>query len=112
MNIYDGCLSNNTILTSIDNKPFYEILENFQQKILNRGQKVVFVDCCGSLTSKARAVIYQNKIPEIMQKYEHRFVKINNKWIRNSLLGYCDICGGYEEFVYQVKAKPVFNVQN
>lgn len=37
--------------------------------------------------------------PEIMQNYKHRYVKINGKWTRNSLLGYCDCCGMYTELI-------------
>ncbi len=99
MNIYDGCESNKEIIYGFTSLDFYNKLEKRQNEILSQGKKVVFVESNTSVHSGARVVIYSDKIPEIMQNYKHRYVKINGKWTRNSLLGYCDCCGKYTELV-------------
>ena len=99
MNLYDGCESNNEIIYSFTSLDFYDKLEKRQNEILSQGKKVVFVESNTSVHSGARVVIYSDKIPEIMQNYKHRYVKINGKWTRNSLLGYCDCCGKYTELI-------------
>lgn len=99
MNIYDGCESNKEIIYGFTSLDFYNKLEKRQNEILSQGKKVVFVESNTSVHSGARVVIYSDKIPEIMQNYKHRYVKINGKWTRNSLLGYCDCCGKYTELI-------------
>ena len=99
MNLYDGCESNKEIIYSFASLDFYDKLEKRQNEILSQGKKVVFVESNTSVCSGARVVIYSDKIPEIMQNYKHRYVKINGKWTRNSLLGYCDCCGKYTELI-------------
>lgn len=97
MNLYDGCESNEEIIYGFTD--FYDKLEKRQNEILSHGQKVVFVESNTDVMSGARVVIYSDKIPEIMQNYKYRYVKINGKWTRNSLLGYCDCCGKYTELI-------------
>lgn len=91
MNLYDGCESNKEIIYGFTSLDFYDKLE--------KRQKVVFVESNTSVHAGARVVIYSDKIPEIMQNYKHRYVKINGRWTRNSLLGYCDCCGKYTELI-------------
>lgn len=99
MNLYDGCESNKEIIYGFTSLDFYDKLEKRQNEILSQGKKVVFVESNTSIHAGARVVIYSDKIPEIMQNYKYRYVKINGKWTRNSLLGYCDCCGMYTELV-------------
>ena len=100
MNIYDGCESNKEIIYGFTSLDFYDKLEKRQNEILSQGKKVVFVESNASVHAGARVVIYSdNKIPEFMQNYKHRYVKINGRWTRNSLLGYCDCCGKYTELI-------------
>lgn len=99
MNIYDGCESNKEIIYGLTSLAFYDKLEKRQKEILSQGKKVVFVESNTSICFGARVVIYSDKVPEIMQKYKYRYVKINDKWTRNSLLGYCDCCGMYTELI-------------
>ena len=99
MNIYDGCESNDEIIYSFTSLDFYNKLEKRQNEILSQGKKVVFIESNTHIRSGARVVIYSDKIPEIMQNYKYRYVKINGKWTRNSLLGYCDCCGKYTELI-------------
>ena len=97
--VYKRQESNNEIIYSFTSLDFYDKLEKRQNEILSQGKKVVFVESNTSVHSGARVVIYSDKIPEIMQNYKHRYVKINGKWTRNSLLGYCDCCGKYTELI-------------
>ena len=90
MNLYDGCESNKEIIYGFTSLDFYNKLEKRQNEILSQGKKVVFVESNTSVHSGARVVIYSDKIPKIMQNYKYRYVKINGKWTRSSLLGYCD----------------------
>lgn len=99
MNIYDGCESNEEIIYDSTSLDFYDKLEEKQNEILSQGKKVVFVESNTHIWSGARVVIYSDKIPEIMQNQKYRYVKINGKWTRNSLLGYCDCCGKYTELI-------------
>lgn len=99
MNLYDGCESNEEIIYGFTSLDFYNKLEKRQNEILSQGKKVVFVESNTSVHSGARVVIYSDKIPKIMQNYKYRYVKINGKWTRNSLLGYCDCCGKYRELI-------------
>lgn len=99
MNLYDGCESNKEIIYGFTSLDFYNKLEKRQNEILSQGKKVVFVESNTDIRSGARVVIYTDKIPEIMQNHKCRYVKINGKWTRNSLLGYCDCCGKYTELV-------------
>lgn len=97
MNIYEGCDSNTEIIYGFTSNDFYNKLEKKQNEILSQNKKVVFVESNTSLIPGARVVIYPDKIPEVMQNYKHRYVKINGRWTRTSLLGYCDCCGDYRE---------------
>lgn len=97
MNIYDGCESNNEIIYSISFNELYEKLDQRQSEILNEGKKVVFVEANHKIICGARVVIYKDKVPQIMQDYKYRYVKINGIWTRYALLGYCDCCGDYTE---------------
>lgn len=99
MNLYDGCESNNEIIYGCTSLDFYDKLEKRQNEILSQGKKVVFAEANTSVHSGARVVIYSDKVPEIMQSHKYRYVKINGKWTRNSLLGYCDCCGTYTELI-------------
>ena len=99
MNIYNGCESNNEIIYGFISIDFYDKLEMKQNEILSQGKKVVFVESNTSIYAGARVVIYSDKIPEIMQNYKNRYVKINGKWTRNSILGYCDCCAKYTELI-------------
>lgn len=86
MNLYDGCESNDEIIYGCTSLGFYDKLEKRQNEILSQGKKVVFVEANTSVHSGARVVIYSDKVPEIMQNHKYRYVKINGKWTRNSLL--------------------------
>ena len=99
MNLYDGCESNDEIIYGCTSLDFYDKLEKRQNEILSQGKKVVFAEANTSAHSGARVVIYSDKVPEIMQNHKYRYVKINGKWTRNSLLGYCDCCGKYTELI-------------
>lgn len=98
-NIYSGCFSNDEIIYSKAKEPFDITLEKTYQKYKSLGYKIVFYDINNSFQHAARVVLYKNKIPEIMQNCKDRYVKINGKWIRNNLLGYCDQCGEYKELI-------------
>ena len=99
MNIYDGCESNKEIIYGFTSRDFYDKLEKRQNEILSQGKKVVFVESNTSIHAGARVVIYSDSVPEIMQNHKYSYVKINGKWTRNGLLGYCDCCGMYTELI-------------
>ena len=79
MNLYDGCESNEEIIYGFTSLDFYDKLEKRQNEILSQEKKVVFVESNTSVHAGARVVIYSDKVPEIMQNYKHRYVKINGK---------------------------------
>lgn len=51
--------------------------------------------------SGARVVLYNKnqEIPLCMQDYKHKLVHLNDKWVREGLLGICDKCGEYKELI-------------
>ena len=96
-NLYAGSESHETRIVGPSTTKLYEKLEDFQNKILAQGKKVVFVEANEAVTAGAIAVVYTGKIPELISQYKYRYVKINDKWTRNALLGYCDSCGKYTD---------------
>lgn len=67
----------------------------------SKGYKVIFVVHHNSFQNAARAVIYDKEthIPQCMQDYRHKYVKLNGVWMNEGLLGICDKCGEYKELI-------------
>lgn len=98
-NIYDGCKTNDEFIYSIFDDDFYKKIEKREKEILAQGKKVVFVVSNTRTCLGARVVIYESKVPKIMQTYQNRYVKFNGKWVNLNLVGYCDCCGKYKELI-------------
>lgn len=97
VNIYDGCINNSEMIYGMGSEEFNFKLDQRTEKAKADGQRIVFVEGCNSILSSARVVVYDIPIPEIMQNYKYRIVKLNGRWTRNGLLGYCDKCNNYAE---------------
>lgn len=96
-NIYDGCVDNSKIIYGAGTTEFNQKLEQEVEDAKGNNKRVVFVEGGNSILSSARVVLYDTPVPEIMQNYKYRIVKLNGTWTRFGLLGYCDKCNDYSE---------------
>lgn len=98
-NIYDGCESNDNFISAFTRKEMNQLLDKTQKEILSQGKNVAFVDISNGMLYEARVTVYAGEISKDMQEYKHKFVKINKKWCRECLLGFCAVCGKKRECV-------------
>ena len=101
MNIYDGCIEvSDTFYREYDTS-WDEQLDKKRQEYEAKGYKVVFLFAANSFQDAAKALLYNKEqhLPEHIQNYKYKYVRLNNHWVLEARLGIWDKCGEYTPLV-------------
>lgn len=96
--LYEGCIDNSIEVFDIRTNIFIQKLEKEIDKIKNKYNYVV-IDISHSISCGGRIVLYNGDIPGRMVNYKNKWIIKDNRWIRQGLLGICDVCKQEKELV-------------
>lgn len=104
-NIYSGCIDNSEVIERDYDISWDEQLDIKKAEYEDMGYKVVFVFAANHVSDRARVVLYDKNqaIPQYMQKYRRKYVRVHGHWVIESQLKICDQCGNYDEIVCEYK---------
>lgn len=86
-------------ITSAFKKEMNSLLNAAEEKIIEQGKNVVFLDCSDEMNYSAKVISYTGELPQELQNCRKKFIKKNGKWYREQLMGECPICSEVKELI-------------